>query len=126
MSTGVAVHRVLGLAACALVACTSAWNDSGPPPFTAAETNRALQPVPASKARCYDGSDSKRRGLAARLTFIVYVREDGTVHTEPASAQPHDPELIDCMRRALDELRFPAKDKTDQLVLQFEMGPGAK
>jgi len=104
------------------IGCTSAWNDSGPPPFTAAETNKALGNVPRLKARCYDGSESKRQGKPARLVYVLYVREDGSVHTEPMEAEPWDPELIDCMRRGLDETRFPSRGETDEIRLEFELG----
>ena len=104
------------------IGCTSAWNDIGPPPFTAAETNRALAPVASLKARCYEQSRTKQQGQYARLTYVLHVREDGRVHSEPIEAQPWDPELIDCLRRGLDEVRFPSKGKTDQVVMEFELG----
>jgi hypothetical protein len=116
------MRRAWAAALVLAIGCTSAWNDTGPPPFTAAETNKALAPVPHLKARCYDGSQAKRQGKLARLTYVLYVQEDGRVHTEPIAAEPWDPELIDCMRRGLDEIKFPSKGETDQVRLEFELG----
>ena len=113
---------VLGLVSLS-VGCTSAWNDTGPPPFTAAETHKALAPIAHLKERCYERSQTKQQGKFARLTYLLYVEKDGRVHTEPIEAQPWDPELIDCLRRGLDEVRFPSKGKADQVVLNFELGP---
>jgi hypothetical protein len=118
--------RSLPLLACfalAITACTSAWNDTGPAPYTAAETDRAFAPVEQLKKRCYDGSETARAGKPAKLEFMLYVDERGAVHSEPQLAEPSDPGLIDCMRVGLDALTFPARDKTDQLRLNFEMSP---
>jgi hypothetical protein len=104
-------------------ACTSAWNQSGPPPFTAVEINRALAPVSQLKVRCYDVSASRREKRRVQLEFEVHVNEQGAVHSEPVAANAPDPKLIDCMRLGLDAIRFPANRKPDQLHLSFEMAP---
>jgi hypothetical protein len=106
-----------------LVACTSAWNDSGPPPYTAAETDRALAPIKPMQVDCYAASQSARDKRSVKLEFMLYVDEQGAVHSEPQLAEPHDPGLIECMRRGLDGLQFPKRGEHDELRLQFQLGP---
>jgi hypothetical protein len=109
-------------------ACTSAWNQTGPAPFSQAETNRALAPVHELQARCYDHSASAREKLHVRFEFMLYVNGQGLVHAEPRLAEPAVPDmpvLIECVRHQLDALRFPAKGASDQVQLQFEFGAPA-
>jgi hypothetical protein len=105
------------------VGCTSAWNDGARPPYTAAETNRALGPVSQLKARCYDRSLSQRQRRPVRLELVLYVDEHGAVRSAPVAGDPRDPQLVECMRLGLDALRFPPKGEADQLHLSFDMGP---
>jgi hypothetical protein len=109
------------LGVCWLGACTSAWNESGPP-FSRAETDRALAPVQRLEARCYAGSSSARAKQPVRFVFMLYVDGQGQVHAEPKIAEPSVPEMIECVRHQLDTLRFPAKGKSDQVQLDFEFG----
>lgn len=107
--------------ALAAFGCTSAWNEKGPPPFTAAETNNALRPVNDIERRCYEGSESEQRKLAVELEFVLYVNESGNVRSEPVGGDLA-PELIECVRKGLDTLKFPAKGASDQLHLQVQLG----
>lgn len=102
-------------------ACTSAWNESGPP-FSRAETDRALGPVQGLEARCYAGSSTERAKQPVRFVFMLYVNGQGHVHAEPKIVEPSVPEMIECVRKQLDALRFPAKGKSDQVQLDFEFG----
>jgi hypothetical protein len=102
-------------------ACTSAWNESGPPPFTAAETNRALAPVKEFESRCYEGSDSQRAKRVVRLEYVLYVDEHGAVRSDPIAGDL-EPRVIECMRAGLDSLKFPAKRERDQLRLDVQLG----
>jgi hypothetical protein len=115
--------RVTWIAFGWLAGCTSAWNDGARPPYTAAETNRALAPGSNLKARCYDGSLSRRQQRAVRLEFILYVDEHGAVRSAPVVGDPRDPRLVECMRSGLDTLRFPPKRAAEQLHLDFDMAP---
>jgi hypothetical protein len=102
-------------------ACTSAWNESGPP-FSRAETDRALSPVQGLEARCYTGSSTARAQQPVRFVFMLYVNGQGQVHAEPKIVEPSVPDMIECVRKQLDSLRFPAKGKSDQVQLDFEFG----
>jgi hypothetical protein len=102
-------------------ACTSAWNETGPPPFTAAETNAALKPVKQLELQCYEGSESQRQKLEVQLEFVLYVDEHGHVTSVPKAGDLAPP-LIECMRKGLDTLKFPAKGVTDQLHLSVQLG----
>lgn len=107
--------------ACGFVACTSAWNESGPPPFTAAETNDALKPVKVLEQRCYEGSESQRHNQKVHLEYVLYIDKQGAVTSDPVGGE-YVPPLIECMRLGLDTLKFPAKGVTDQLRLTVQLG----
>jgi hypothetical protein len=118
------ISRYVVSAACfasAAAACTSAWNQSGPPPFTAAETNDALEPVKALERRCYDGSESQRNKQKVHLEYVLYIDAQGGVNSDPVAGD-FVPPLIDCMRTGLDSLKFPAKGVADQLHLSVQLG----
>jgi hypothetical protein len=107
--------------ACTSSACTSAWNETGPPPFTAAETNDALKPVKQLESQCYAGSESQQKQLVVHLEFVLYVDAQGNVSSDPVGGDLAPP-LIECMRKGLDTLKFPAKGATDQLHLSVQLG----
>ena len=90
-------------------------------PFSTAETNRALAPARQLRRRCYDPSALARAGTKIVLDFTLEVEESGTVHARPTFAEPGDPQVIECVRRQLNEIRFPARGP-DRLDLHFEMG----
>jgi hypothetical protein len=116
------VGRGVGSAAWVVcVACTSAWSESGPPPFTAAETNRALAPVKGLESRCYEGSESQRANRIVWLQFVLYVDEHGAVRSDPVAGDL-EPRVIECLRAGLDSLKFPAKGERDQLRLDVQLG----
>jgi hypothetical protein len=102
--------------------CQSSW--SGRPPFTAAETERALAPVKALQRRCYDDSQSRLTGRHVGLEFLLFVDEHGAVRSDPVQGDPHDPALIECLRAGLDSLHFPAKGEREQLRVSFDLPPG--
>lgn len=56
------------------------------------------------------------------MDFKLEILASGAVRALPTLAEPREPELVECMRHALDELRFPAKGR-DRLELHFELGP---
>lgn len=102
-------------------ACTSAWNESGPPPFTAAETNNALRPLKALEQRCYEGSESQHNKQKVLVEFILYIGEKGEVRSEPVGGDLVPP-IIECLRTGLDTLKFPAKGVSDQLRVTVQLG----
>lgn len=104
--------------------CQSSW--SGRPPFTAAETERALAPVKALQQRCYDDSQSRLTGRHVQLEFLLFVDEQGAVRSDPVRGDPHDPPLIECLRAGLDGLHFPGKGEREQLRLSFDLPPDYK
>lgn len=113
-----AVYRVLLLLA---AGCQSSW--SGRPPFTAAETERALAPIKALQQRCYDDSQSRLTGRRVSLEFLLFVDERGAVRSDPVQGDPHDPALIECLRAGLDSLQFPGKGEREQLRVNFDLPP---
>lgn len=115
---GIAVAVWSVAAACGIAACVSG---GGPPPFTAAETNKALAPVKEIEQRCYEGSESQQKKRVAHLEFILYVSEQGNVKSEPVGGDLA-PDLIECVRHGLDTLKFPAKGEADQLHLDVQLG----
>ena len=90
-------------------------------PFSAAETNQALAPAQRLRPRCYDSSALARAGKKIVLDFQLEVEPSGAVRAIPTFADPDDPEVIECVRRELNEIRFPARGR-DRLDLHFEMG----
>jgi len=110
---------VIGALFGALSAC-----HSGPPPaspFSAAETDRALEPAKHLRERCYDSSALARAGKKIALDFKLEIERSGHVHSFPTYAEPDDPEIIECVRHELDRIEFPARGR-DRLDLHFEMG----
>lgn len=108
---------------CAIVAlagCTSGWN-GGTPPYTAAETDRALRPLKELEPRCYSQSQSKLEKRAVRLEFVLYVDERGAVRSDPVLVDPHDAALTECLRAGLNALQFPAKGERDQIRVSFDL-----
>lgn len=103
--------------------CTSATFQNDRAPFSEAEVNRALAPIEQIKRTCYAGSTSQREKRRVQLEFIAYVNEQGVVHAEPAGPGTFDPALLECLRRHLDELRFPSKGQADQFHLRFDLTP---
>jgi hypothetical protein len=97
--------------------CTSRPTSS---PFTAAEIDRALAPTRTLRARCYLGSAAARAARPAVFEVTLQVEASGRVRAVPTFASPEEPALIECVRRALDDLRFPARGR-DRLQLHFEL-----
>jgi hypothetical protein len=95
-----------------------------PPPFTPAEIDAALVPVKALKALCYPASAAARASLVAVFDFSLDISATGQVRSVPTNASPAEPELIECLRRGLDAIRFPERGH-DRLQLHLEMGPEA-
>ncbi|HYQ16953.1 MAG TPA: hypothetical protein VEQ58_14380 [Polyangiaceae bacterium] len=96
----------------------------GRPPYTSAETERALAPTRDLRARCYAGTDLERAGRAALLDYDIGVQADGSVRSVPVRVDPEKPELVECVRHRLDELKFPPRGR-DRLSLHFELLPTA-
>jgi hypothetical protein len=103
----------------ALGACTS--GRGSPPPFSAAETDRALRPLKELEPRCYAKSQSKLEKRAVRLEFVLYVDERGAVRSDPVVVDPRDAALTECLRAGLDALQFPAKGESDQIRVSFDL-----
>jgi hypothetical protein len=111
--------RALGAATIAcLLGCSSRPAAS---PFYAAETNQALTPAKQLRRRCYDASALARAGKKIVLDYKLQIESSGVVRAIPTFAEPGDPEVIECVRHALNAIRFPARGR-DQLDLHFEMG----
>jgi hypothetical protein len=106
-----------------LLACLSACSSPPPPasPFSAAETDQALSPVRRLRARCYDSSALAHAGKKIVLDFKLEVEPSGSVRAIPTFVEPDDPEIIECVRNELNQVRFPARGR-DRLDLHFEMG----
>jgi hypothetical protein len=90
-------------------------------PFSAAETNQALAPAQQLRPRCYDSSALARAGKKIVLDFKLEVEPSGAVRAIPTFAAPDDPDVIECVRHELNQIRFPARGR-DRLDLHFEMG----
>ena len=103
------------------VSCTSAIFDSEVAPFSQAEVDRALAPIPQLEQRCYRGSESERRKVTAHYDFIAYVDTHGKVHADPRGSDVHDPALLECLRTGIEQLSFPDKGAADQFRLRFEL-----
>lgn len=115
--------RRVWLGLCAIVAlagCTSG-RSGGPPPYTAAETERALRPLKELEPRCYAQSESKQQNRAVRLEFVLYVDARGAVRSDPVLVDPRDAALTECLRAGLDSLHFPAKGEPDQIRVSFDL-----
>ena len=100
----------------------SCGNAIPPSPFTAAETDQALAPVHKIEARCYSASQSARDAQRVLLGFRLEIDASGRVQAIPTQAEPREPALIECVRLALNELRFPAKGH-DRVELDLQLGP---
>jgi hypothetical protein len=111
--------RALAGAALGSLACCS--RPPAASPFSVAETNQALAPVKQLRKRCYESSALARAGQRIALDFRLEIAPSGSVHAIPTFAKPDDPETIECVRRELNALRFPARGH-DRLLLHFEMG----
>lgn len=97
----------------------------GPPrpsPFTPAETDAALAPARDLGARCYAGTELEHAGRVVTLDYALNVSAEGTVSSVPRRVEPDRPELVECVRHRLNQLRFPARGK-DHLEVHFELGP---
>lgn len=114
---------MLAWAALAVSACTSATFGSDKSPFTRAEVNRALAPAAQIERSCYAQSQSRAERRRVQLELIAYVNAQGFVHVDLLSSDARDPELLECLRTRLEELRFPAKGEADQFRLRFELTP---
>ena len=90
-------------------------------PFSADETNQALAPAKQLRPRCYDSSALARAKKKIVLDFKLEVAPSGSVRAIPTFADPDDPEVIECVRNELNQIRFPARGH-DRLELHFEMG----
>ena len=90
-------------------------------PFSADETNQALAPAKQLRPRCYKSSALAQTGKNLVLDFKLEVEPSGAVRAIPTFAEPDAPEVIECVRRELNAIRFPARGR-DRLVLHFEMG----
>lgn len=107
------------LAVCwAVVACAR----PSPSPFTAAETDAALAPARDLWSLCYAGTKLERAKVVASLDYSLNVAADGSVRSVPRRVDPDRPELVECVRARLNQLRFPARGK-DHLDVHFELGP---
>jgi len=93
-----------------------------PSPFSRAETDQALAPARDLRQRCYVGTRFERARQRLTLEFRLNVDADGRVRSVPTWIEPEDPELVECARHRLDELRFPARAR-DHVDVHFELGP---
>jgi hypothetical protein len=107
------------LAPLAPFACASPPSQS---PFSAAEINEALAPVKQLRRQCYGPSALAGARRTIQLEFQLEVGPSGNVRATPTAPQPPDPEVIECVRRELNRIAFPARGH-DRLNLHFEMGP---
>jgi len=110
---------VLAVASVCLLGCSS--RQPAASPFSTAETNQALAPAQQLRPRCYDSSALARAGKKIVLDFKLEIEPSGAVRAIPTFADPDDPEVIECVRRELNAIRFPARGR-DRLDLHFEMG----
>jgi len=93
-----------------------------PSPFSRAETDQALAPARDLRQRCYVGTRFERERQRLTLEFRLNVAADGRVRSVPTWIEPEDPELVECVRHRLDELRFPVRGR-DHVDVHFELGP---
>ena len=110
----------LGAAALVLISACSSRQPAASP-YTAAETNEALAPAKQLRARCYDSSALGKAKKKIVLDFKLEVEPAGTVRAIPVFVEPDEPEIIECVRHVLNEIKFPARGR-DRLDLHFEMG----
>jgi hypothetical protein len=113
------VRSLVAPAIACLLGCSS--RQPAASPFSAAETNQALAPVQQLRSRCYDSSALARARKKIVLDFKLEVEPSGAVSAIPTFADPDDPEVIECVRRELNAIQFPARGR-DRLDLHFEMG----
>ena len=104
-----------------VLSCTTGQK---PPPYTSAEVDQAFVSVKGLRARCYAGSAAARAGRTATFDFSLLVATSGQVQAIPTFASPEEPELIECLRHGLNEVRFPARAR-DRLNLHLEIGTAA-
>ena len=83
---------------------------------------QALAPVRGIEARCYGASQSARDERRVELAFTLEIEATGRVHAIPKRAEPREPALVECVRLALNDLRFPAKGH-DRVELDLQLGP---
>lgn len=94
----------------------------GASPYSKAETAAALAPARDLRARCYAGTQLERTGRAAVLDYELSVAADGSVRSLPVHVEPENPALVECVRRRLDQVRFPARG-WDRLTVHLELRP---
>lgn len=94
-----------------------------PAPFTREETDSALAPARDLWQRCYADTELARSGQVVTLDYGLNVAADGSVTSVPRQVNPERPELVECVRLRLNQLRFPARAK-DHVGVHFELGPG--
>jgi hypothetical protein len=111
----------LGAAALVFISACSSRQQSAASPYSTAETNEALAPAKQLRARCYDSSALAKEKKKIVLDFKLEVEPAGTVRAIPTFVEPDDPEIIECVRHVLNEIKFPARGR-DRLDLHFEMG----
>jgi hypothetical protein len=118
------VHLSVRSLVAATVVCSLGCGSRQPAasPFSAAETNQALAPARQLRPHCYDSSTLAHAGKGIVLDFKLEVEASGAVRALPTFAEPDDPEVIECVRHELNQIRFPARGR-DRLNLHFEMGP---
>jgi len=80
-----------------------------------------MAPAQQLRLRCYDPSALAHAGKKIVLDFRLEVAPSGVVHAIPTFADPDDPEVIECVRRELNQIRFVAHGR-DRFDLHFEMG----
>jgi hypothetical protein len=73
------------------------------------------------RAHCYDSSALAHAGKKIVLDFKLEIEPSGSVRAIPTFVEPDDPEIIECVRNDLNQVRFPARAR-DHLDLHFEMG----
>ena len=114
-----AQHVAVAALLAGLGACSS--QQPAASPFSTAETEQALAPVRRLRAHCYDSSALAHAGKKIVLDFKLEVEPSGSVRAIPIFVEPDDPEVIECVRNELNQVRFPARGR-DRLDLHFEMG----
>jgi hypothetical protein len=102
-----------------LAACA---RGQAPSPFSASEIDAGLAPVKALRARCYPSSEAARSSRRASLDLSLEIAASGRVRATPTFAEPEDPQLIECLRAGLNELRFAARGR-DRIQLHLELTP---
>jgi hypothetical protein len=110
------------LVAASVAGSLGCWSRPAPrSQLSDAQTNQALASVKELRPRCYDPSALARAGTKIVLDFRLEVELSGSVRAVPVFAEPDDPDVIECVRRELNQIRFPAHGR-DRFDLHFEMG----